>query len=436
MSRRKKTLRSQEYYEDRDPDLFDDPEDDFDDFDDDLDDDFDDDFDGNPGDDFGNNPGDDVDNRFDTADLKDIFDDAPAPGARSGAAAGPKDDFDDFADDDDDLDFFEDEEDDEDDDSEPVSPRGRRGAAPGRRTRSRKAERAGRERTARRRSAGAVAGESDGNSKKKKLGGILFYVIPVVLLAVIVVSGYFFLSDLLSYKKASDEYRALEKFIVVKKEPRVEIPVDEDTEEEDTFPNMDIDYDALAAINSDFVGVLYIPSLELFYPVVISHDNDEYLDRTFEGTINPSGSIFMDCYASRELTDSNTLIYGHNMKNETMFGSLKKLSTERGFDGYEEDPFFYIYTKERVFKYEIFSFHTTPVDGYVYDGFSGEAGYDSYVQKAQADFDVTLKSLDRERLHEYDFSERPDMVTLSTCWGTGHTHNFVVHGVLAHKFIF
>lgn len=397
MPRRRILKKPDKKYGGRNPEFFED--DDFDDFDDDLDDGYDDDFD-------------DGDGFADDGFTDDAFADGSYGDDLSAGGAA----YDDY--DDDDFDPFDDEE------------------APAPAAAARRAGR-GRKRAPRpRRTEKRVRAAGPSGDRKRQIGGILFYVIPVILLAVIVVSGYFFLSDLLSYKKAGDEYRALEKFIVVKKEPRVEVPVEEDTEEEDSFPNMDIDYDALAEKNSDFVGVLYIPSLELTYPVVLSHDNDEYLDRTFEGTNNPSGSIFMDCYANPALTDSNTLIYGHNMKNETMFGSLKRYLTARGFEAYKEDPYFYIYTKERVFKYEIFSFHTTPVDGYVYDGFSGESGYDSYVRKAQADFDVTLESLDEERLHEYDFSERPDMVTLSTCFGSGHTHNFVIHGMLAHKFIF
>ncbi len=276
---------------------------------------------------------------------------------------------------------------------------------------------------------------------KKRSSGVWFYLIPALLLCVIMVSGFFFLRDFMEYRKAGTEYSALETFIDVDKdagmmtapvEPSTEEPAEE--EEYDTYPVIDINFDELASINSDFAGVLYIPSIEVNYPVVISHDNAEYLTRTFRGTTNSSGSIFMDCYASRDLSDSNTLIYGHNMKNGTMFGSLKKLDTSAGFDSYAEDPYFYIYTKNAVYKYGIFSFHTTPVDSYIYRGYSSENGYDSYISQSLADFGVTLNQLDRESPVDLDFSSRPDMVTLSTCWGTGHVYNFVVHGLLLQKF--
>ena len=270
------------------------------------------------------------------------------------------------------------------------------------------------------------------NGKRRR--GFFYYAIPIALLSLIIISGYCFLSDFLEYKAASDEYKALERFIVVQK-PKEETSEEAPAEEEDTYPDLTIDYDGLLAVNPDFIGVLHIPALDdLTYPVVISHDNAEYLNRTFEGNTNASGSIFMDCYASRDLTDANSLIYGHNMKNETMFGSLKKFATLQGFQAYAEHPFFYIYTKDTVYKYEIFAFHTTPVDSYIYDGFYGEDGYDTYVRLSEADFDVQLESLGEERLHEYDFSERPRMVTLSTCWGTGHVYNFVVHGMLTNLF--
>ncbi len=268
------------------------------------------------------------------------------------------------------------------------------------------------------------------NGKQRR--GFFYYAIPIVLISLIIISGYFFLSDFFEYKAASDEYKALERFIVVHKPKEVK---EEEVVEEDTYPDLEIDFDGLLAVNPDFIGVLYIPALnDLTYPVVISHDNAEYINRTFEGNTNASGSIFMDCYASRDLTDANSLIYGHNMKNETMFGSLKTFATVQGFKAYAEHPFFYIYTKNHVYKYEIFSYHTTPVDSYIYDGFYGEDGYDTYVRLSEADFDVQLDSLGEERLHEYDFSERPRMVTLSTCWGTGHVYNFVIHGMLTNLF--
>jgi sortase B len=111
------------------------------------------------------------------------------------------------------------------------------------------------------------------------------------------------------------------------------------------------------------------------------------------------------------------------MKNETMFGSLKRFSKDSALA--KDDPYFYIYTKDRVYKYNIFSYRTVSTSDSLYNPFSGDDAYDRYVQKAltgnQGDFP-----------QKTDFSLRPNLMTLSTCWGTGHVYNFVVQGALTH----
>ncbi len=189
-----------------------------------------------------------------------------------------------------------------------------------------------------------------------------------------------------------------------------------------TYPRVSIDYDELMAINSDFVGVLYLPALQLKYPVAHSHDNAEYLKRTFEGTNNPAGCIFMDVSASSDYSDRNTFIFGHNMRNLSMFGSLKTLQTDSTIC--PKHPYFYIYTKNRVYKYAIFAYYTVPTKDDMYLDFRGDDGYDAYVKKA------VERSLFTPAEGAVDFSRRPNLVTLSTCYGSGHVLNFVVQGAL------
>lgn len=189
-----------------------------------------------------------------------------------------------------------------------------------------------------------------------------------------------------------------------------------------TYPRVSIDYDELMAINSDFVGVLYMPALQLKYPIAHSHDNAEYLKRTFEGTNNPAGSIFMDVSASPDYSDRNTFIFGHNMRNLSMFGSLKTLQTDDTIC--PKHPYFYIYTKNRVYKYAIFAYYTVPTKDDMYLDFRGDDGYDAYINKA------IERSLFTPAKGAVDFSKRPNLVTLSTCYGSGHVLNFVVQGAL------
>lgn len=266
-----------------------------------------------------------------------------------------------------------------------------------------------------------------------KAGNILSYVIPAVLILVILVSGFLFLRDLLEYKKADDTYKELDSYITELEDAAVaENAVSEATgavkvaDEEKGYPNFKINYEYLKNINSDFVGVLYIPALGVRYPVAASHNNNEYLSTTFDGKQNSSGSIFLDMNASPDFTDSNSIIFGHNMKNGSMFGSLRKFLEDSELC--DTDPYIYIYTEHKILKYRIFAYYTTPVNGSVYNGFQNAAGYDNYVARALA---ASAYSTDEE----FDFSSYPPLLLLSTCYGGNHVYNLVVQGVLAETFI-
>lgn len=266
--------------------------------------------------------------------------------------------------------------------------------------------------------------------KHRRLG----WLIPAVLLVFFVFSFANFMKEFLTYQQAKNEYKELGKYIEVipkgaeapsvegTKEDTAEDP-DEEEKEQYQYPNLQIDYDGLAATNSEFTGVIYIPVLNLTYPIAQSTGNDKYLHTTFEGTRNASGCIFLDCAASKDFSDSNSFIFGHNMKNGTMFGSLKQfLQKEELCD---EDPYIYIYQKDQVLVYRIFAYYTIPVRDDVYDDFSGDDGYDAYVADARK-HSVYHSSQDEK----IDWSSRPDLLTLSTCYATGHVDNFVVQAAL------
>ena len=266
--------------------------------------------------------------------------------------------------------------------------------------------------------------------KRRRFG----WLIPAVLLVVFVFSFASFMREFLTYQQAKNEYKELGKYIEVIPEGE-EAPSDaeaegsttEDPEEEEKeqyqYPNLQIDYDGLAATNSEFTGVIYIPVLNLTYPIAQSTGNDKYLHTTFEGTRNASGCIFLDCAASKDFSDSNSFIFGHNMKNGTMFGSLKQfLQKEELCD---KDPYIYIYQKDQVLVYRIFAYYTIPVRDDVYDDFSGDDGYDAYVADARK-HSVYHSSQDEK----IDWSSRPNLLTLSTCYATGHVNNFIVQAAL------
>ncbi len=262
--------------------------------------------------------------------------------------------------------------------------------------------------------------------KRRRFG----WMIPAVLLVFFVFSFANFMREFLTYQQAKNEYKELGKYIEVIPEgeeatsdAEAEGSTAEAPEEDEKEQYLQIDYDGLTATNSEFTGVIYIPVLNLTYPIAQSTGNDKYLHTTFEGTRNASGCIFLDCAASKNFSDPNSFIFGHNMKNGTMFGSLKQfLQKEELCD---EDPYIYIYQKDQVLVYRIFAYYTIPVRDDVYDDFSGDDGYDAYV--ADAGKHSVYHSSQDEKI---DWSSRPNLLTLSTCYATGHVNNFIVQAAL------
>lgn len=93
-----------------------------------------------------------------------------------------------------------------------------------------------------------------------------------------------------------------------------------------------VDFNVLQQINPDIVGWIYIEGTNINYPVVQGPDNSYYLYRLFDGTSNGAGSIFMDYRNTPDMTQRNTVLYGHHMQNGTMFHQITKYKDQTFYD--------------------------------------------------------------------------------------------------------
>ena len=117
---------------------------------------------------------------------------------------------------------------------------------------------------------------------------------------------------------------------------------------------------------------IYVDALpDISYPIVKGKDNQTYLHQTYEKNYNFAGTIFVDYENSGDFSDCNTLVYGHNMKNGSMFGHLKKFREDDKL--YKQDKYFWILTPERNYRYEIITAYTTGVNSDTYTLFKGPA---------------------------------------------------------------
>ncbi len=180
----------------------------------------------------------------------------------------------------------------------------------------------------------------------KKGRGIVRKLFPGILIAIMLVSGFNTVSAFINYRKANEEYESLTDYV----EPATEVATEaesttaeEEEVEEDArpeIPQMDIDFEALTEINEDFRGWLIVPALDITYPVLQGSDNEQYLHETFEHKHNKAGAIFMDSYNYPDFRDLNTFIYGHNMRDGSMFGSLKTIGDHPEL--IQAEPYLYV----------------------------------------------------------------------------------------------
>ncbi|MFT3985935.1 MAG: class B sortase [Lachnospiraceae bacterium] len=274
-------------------------------------------------------------------------------------------------------------------------------------------------------------------------------IILIIASCTILAAGGMLLKTAREYKMAENEYDNLEKYaeqLASEKETSTvaaqknvqqsetgRMTAEGETEKElqrnpnrKDFPDLEVDFAGLEEINRDVVAWLYVGAVGISYPVVQGEDNDYYLHQTFEDKKNSAGSIFMDWEVNADLTSWNTFIYGHNMKNGTMFGSLKRFIREEGL--YEKDPYIYIFKKEGIYRYQIYSYYVDSPDSKSYWTCDTLKEYRQYIRT------VTDKSVYDCRT---EATEEDNSVTLVTCSGAGSSkQRFFVHGIFLDRYVY
>jgi len=196
---------------------------------------------------------------------------------------------------------------------------------------------------------------------------------------------------------------------------------DNDEIYEDAFSTLSIDFDRLLSINRDIVGWIYIPGGFVSYPLLQAADNHHYLNLTFDNRQNVLGSIFLDFRNSPDFEDRNTIIYGHDTRNDMMFGSLKRYLDQAYAD---EHRYIHIIREYEVRVYEIFAVFETPATSDVYTmHFESEELFAEYLEEmvAQSVITATVPQAD------------DSIITLSTCTPTGRDIRLVVQAKLVEK---
>lgn len=192
----------------------------------------------------------------------------------------------------------------------------------------------------------------------------LLGILSVILLA----AGVWIYQIISEYQTAEREYEQLQEYVKVEKntrDPENTKPnvAEDDKEGEKQEETVTVDFASLQAINPDIVAWLRIPGV-LEYPVVRGEDNSYYLNHTVQKTYNIAGSIFLDYRNERDFSDSKNIIYGHNMKDGSMFHVLRNY---QDIDFFQEHTNMEVYLPDgRRLNYQITACEQVPADSEVY----------------------------------------------------------------------
>ena len=191
------------------------------------------------------------------------------------------------------------------------------------------------------------------------------------------------------------------------------VNTDDSTEEDKQIPLL-VDFDALKQQNGDIIGWIYCPATPINYPVVQGGDNSKYLRADLNGKYSSSGTIFSD-YRNKNIgVEANYIIYGHNMKNSTMFGTLNKYKEQSYYDSH---PIIYFLTPEENYIIEIFAGAVVKRDSEIYQTSPKEAIISDIIAKSTFNSTVTIKGDE-------------NIITLSTCSYEFNNARYVLLGKL------
>lgn len=222
------------------------------------------------------------------------------------------------------------------------------------------------------------------------------------------------------YEEAADVYRQLEEEAVYPTEDKLEFEEPTAPEEEAPEPTVRaINFDSLLEINPKTVGWIQLEDSAINYPVAQADDNSFYLSHLWNGEYNVSGCIFLDATNEASFSDRNSVLYGHNMKNGTMFAELSKFKDQAYYDAH---AIIRLYTPERDYVVKLFS-------GYISSGW-GNAWRTSFLDEAE--FTQWLDDQKARSLFQSDVvpSVHDRILTLSTCTYEYDDARFVVMGIL------
>lgn len=240
------------------------------------------------------------------------------------------------------------------------------------------------------------------NKKKRNIPSIILMCFFIALLLYSGTKIVIWYMNNQNNKKISDE---IAEFVTV------------DETKEDNEEKYVVDFEKLKEKNSDIVAWLKVNGTNIETTVVKSINNNYYLTHNFNKEYNAAGWIFADYKNKVDGTDKNLVIYGHNMRDNSMFGSLKWVINEDWYNN-EDNKYITLITENETQIYEVFSvYQIEKEDYYIQTNFNTEKEFNTFAQtinkRSKKDFNV-------------DVNENDNILTLSTC-ANNNKYRVVLH---------
>lgn len=186
-----------------------------------------------------------------------------------------------------------------------------------------------------------------------------------------------------------------------------------------------INFDELHKKNQDIYAWIEIPGTKVDYPILQHPDDDAYyLNHTVDRISGLPGSIYSEAVFGKDFSSTQTILYGHNMKNGSMFGSLHRYEDKEFF---EENPYIYIYSEDKTLLYQIFA-SVKFSDAYLpsYCDYNNAEEFNHYVQE--------IKQSPGNLNENIEVKPGDRILTLSTCVANEASCRFLVEAVLIDEY--
>lgn len=250
----------------------------------------------------------------------------------------------------------------------------------------------------------------------KPLNKIVYIVLIILFSVLTILFGYLFYKEYRTSRKSIEVYDDLNSFVSI---PTV-TPEETDLEKDTLKVGPSINFTELKNVNPDCVAWICIENTNINYPVVQGSDNNYYLKHLVNCKENRAGSIFLDYRTN--ISKQHSIIYGHNMKNKTMFADLTKFKKQSYYDEHKEGL---LITPEQTYVIQFFAGYVANVEDSAWKiNFVSDEEFNVWLNnikdKSSISSNITPTVTDR-------------IITLSTCSYEFKNARYVLHGILVKK---